>query len=82
MTIARPIAGKFHLDFFGYMLVKIENEIAQSGEGASGQTELSRKKVANAFNVTFPNSLKEQKRIVGILDESFAQIEKAETLAR
>lgn len=82
VTIARPIPGKFYLDFFGYMLVKIENEIAQSGEGASGQTELSRKKVANSFYVTFPDSLEEQKWIVEILDESFAGIERAEAIAR
>jgi len=37
MTIVRPEAGLFNFDFlFGYMLIQIEDQIANSGEGASG----------------------------------------------
>lgn len=77
VTIVRPMEGIFYPDFFGYMLVKIENEIISSGEGASGQTELPRNKLANSFVVSFPKSIEDQKHIVTILDEAFAGIEKA-----
>ena len=86
VTIVRPIPGKFYLDFFGYMLVMIEEEIKTSGEGASGQTELARKTLSEKFHVKYPNSIAEQERIVGILDEAFegiaaatAQAEKTST---
>jgi type I restriction enzyme S subunit len=54
VTIVRPHAGKFFNDFFGYMLVRIEDEIASSGEGASGQTELARLTIAESSGFPFP----------------------------
>jgi len=77
VTIVRPKSGIFVPEFFGYMLISIENEIAEAGEGASGQTELSRNTLATQFKVSFPRSLTEQKRIVAILDEAFAGINAA-----
>jgi len=74
VTIVRPKGGLFFNDFFGYMLIKIENEITLSGEGASGQTELARTTLEQKFEVSFPESISEQKRIVAILDEAFAGI--------
>ncbi|WP_269816201.1 restriction endonuclease subunit S [Halomonas sp. G15] len=75
VTIVRPVDGVFYHDFFGYMLIKIEDEIINSGEGASGQTELPRQKLENQFFVSFPESIEEQKRIVAILDEAFEGID-------
>ncbi len=72
VTIVRPQAKRFFPDFFGYILIKIEDEIAASGEGASGQTELARSTLTEKFLVSFPTSLDEQRRIVAILDEAFA----------
>jgi type I restriction enzyme S subunit len=72
VTIVRPEQDLFYPDFFGYMLIQIEDEIARSGEGASGQTELARSTLQNKFMVSFPTSLSEQQRIVAILDEAFA----------
>lgn len=72
VTIVRPQAGRFYPDFFGYMLIHIEGEIAGSGEGASGQTELARATLQNRFRVCFPTSVSQQQRIVAILDEAFA----------
>lgn len=72
VTIVRPEPGRFYPDFFGYMLIKIEDEIAGSGEGASGQTELARSTLQNKFTVSFPTSIPEQQRIVAMLDEAFA----------
>jgi type I restriction enzyme S subunit len=77
VTIVRPKKDIFHYDFFGYMLIKIEEEIANSGEGTSGQTELARTKLENEFSVSYPDSIPEQKRIVAILDKAFAAIDKA-----
>jgi type I restriction enzyme S subunit len=77
VTIVRPLTGLFYDDFFGYMLIKIEEEITSAGEGASGQTELARSKLKNEFSVSYSSSLVEQKRIVAILDQTFADIEQA-----
>ncbi|KAB8030715.1 restriction endonuclease subunit S [Fluviispira multicolorata] len=74
VTIVRPKPGKFFLDFFGYMLVFIEELIKQAGEGCGGQTELARSVLANKFLVSYPTSPIEQKNIVAILDEAFSAI--------
>ena len=71
VTIVRPKPGLFHLDFFGYMLVIIEDAIKEAGEGCGGQTELARSVLAERFGVSYPESLAEQQRIVGLLDEAF-----------
>ncbi|TAG10753.1 MAG: restriction endonuclease subunit S [Verrucomicrobia bacterium] len=71
VTIVRPKPGLFHLDFFGYMLVVIEDAIKEAGEGCGGQTELARSVLAERFSVSYPESLAEQQRIVGLLDEAF-----------
>ena len=71
VTIVRPIPGKFYPEFFGYMLVVIEDAIKDAGEGCGGQTELARSVLADKFSVQYPESLAEQQRIVGILDEAF-----------
>ncbi len=81
VSIVRPIQGKFYLDFFGYAMIFIENEIEQSGAGASGQTELARTVLENNFNISFPKSHSEQRHIVSILDEAFAAIAKAKANA-
>ncbi|MDC1341379.1 restriction endonuclease subunit S [Oceanospirillaceae bacterium] len=68
VTIVRPIKNLFYNPFFGYMMVMIEKEITESGEGASGQTELSREKLQNNFTVSFPASLDMQRQMVTTLD--------------
>ncbi|MGY3563176.1 type I restriction enzyme S subunit [Bradyrhizobium sp. USDA 4463] len=81
VTIVRPEPDRFHPDFFGYMLIQIEDEIARSGEGTSGQTELARSTLQNKFTVSFPTSISEQRRIVAILDEAFAGLATATVYA-
>jgi len=71
VTIVRPMPGKFYPEFFGYMLIVIEDAIKEAGEGCGGQTELARSVLAEKFPVHYPESLPEQQRIVGILDEAF-----------
>ena len=79
VTIVRPKNELFYMDFFGYALIKIENEIEKAGEGTSGQTELSRTKLQNDFKISYPICKIEQKQIVEILDKAFEAIEKAKT---
>lgn len=81
VTIVRPIAGKFFQDFFGYMLIFIEDAIKAAGEGCGGQTELARSVLAEKFSVAYPDSPAEQQRIVAILDEAFAGIATARAAA-
>ena len=71
VTIARPLPGKFFSEFFGYMLIFIEEAIKKAGEGCGGQTELARAVLAEKFSVTYPSSHSEQHRIVALLDEAF-----------
>jgi type I restriction enzyme S subunit len=73
VTIVRPRPGEFYTDFFGYALVLLEEQLAASGEGTSGQTELARSTISR-FEIKYPTSLEEQCRIVAVLDEAFAAI--------
>ena len=81
VTIARPLPGKFFSDFFGYMLIFIEEAIKEAGEGCGGQTELARSVLAEKFSVAYPSSHSEQHRIVAILDEAFDGIATAKANA-
>ena len=81
VTIARPLPGKFFSEFFGYMLIFIEEAIKKAGEGCGGQTELARAVLAEKFSVTYPSSHSEQHRIVAILDEAFDGIATAKANA-
>lgn len=74
VTIVRPKPGNFYPEFFGYMLLVIEDDIKDAGEGCGGQTELARSSLAERFFVRYPKSIAEQKRIVDLLDEAFAGI--------
>ena len=79
VTIVRPTEGLFYPEFFGYALVAIEEKIQAGGEGCGGQTELSRTKLADGYQVSFPTDLNEQRRIVAVLDEAFEGIATAKT---
>jgi len=82
VTIVRPNPEIFYLDYFGYLLIAIEDKLKEAGEGASGQTELSRKDIANDFYVSYPVSKEEQKIIVRKLDVGFQQIANAELITK
>ncbi|MFZ9753893.1 MAG: restriction endonuclease subunit S [Cyanobium sp.] len=81
VTIVRAKPGLFHLEFFGYMLVVIEEAIKEAGDGCGGQTELARSVLAERFSVSYPESLPEQQRIVTLLDEAFAGLATAKANA-
>lgn len=80
ITIVRPIKGLFDDDFFGYAMISIEEAIAKEGDGCGGQIELSRNTLKN-FEISFPKSHTDQQRIVAILNEAFAAIDKAKANA-
>jgi type I restriction enzyme S subunit len=73
VTIVRPRPEEFYPDFFGYILMLLEDRLAASGEGASGQTELARTTIEK-FSVTYPRDREEQRRLVAVLDEAFQAI--------
>ena len=75
ITIVRPKKDILYLEYFGYAAISIEKIIKNSGQGASGQTELAKLKVQNELEISFPQSLKEQKRIVTKLDDIFAELD-------
>jgi type I restriction enzyme, S subunit len=79
ITIVRPKKELFYLDFFGWALIYIEKIIEKSGEGASGQTELSRKLVEK-FVVSFPKKMEQQKQIVLKLDSLSEKTKKLEAI--
>jgi hypothetical protein len=81
VTIVRPIPGTFDPEFFGYMIVSIEEFLKGAGEGCGGQTELGRSTLAEKFLVRYPASIREQQRIVRILDEAFEAIATARAYA-
>jgi type I restriction enzyme, S subunit len=80
VTIVRPIKNLFFIDFFGWALIFIEDEIAKRGEGCGGQTELARSTLKNDFSICFPKSLKEQQTIVQKLDALSAETKKLESI--
>lgn len=75
VTIVRPNKDLFHLDFFGYAMILIEEEIKNAGEGCGGQTELARSTLAERFLVRYPETKMEQKRLVALLDKAFEAID-------
>ena len=79
ITIVRPKKEVFYLDFFGWALIYIEKIIQKSGEGASGQTELSRK-VVEKLIISYPNEMKQQKKIVQKLDSLSVECKKIEAI--
>ena len=60
VTIVRPNLNKISANFFGFMLIQIEDDIKKAGEGSVGQTELSRTTLSDKFKVIFPNDKKLQ----------------------
>lgn len=82
VTIVRLKEGIFFPDFFGYMLILIEEAIKEAGEGCGGQTELARSVLAERFFVHYPKSLPEQRSIVAKLDALSAESKKLEAIYR
>lgn len=80
VTIVRPNPDIFYLPFFGYLMIGIEEKIKNSGEGASGQTELSRKTLESEFLISYPISKLEQEKICSKLIVGFHEINKSKEI--
>lgn len=68
VTIVRPKTNVFEIEFFGYMMIMIENLIMESGKGSSGQTELSRNDLLQ-MKVYYPKDINTQKSIIQSMKE-------------
>jgi type I restriction enzyme S subunit len=66
VTIVRPNLSCFNGLFFGYAMVYSQPKIEAMGEGTTGQTELSRKRLGSQIKVPIPN-LEIQNKIAEIL---------------
>ena len=80
VTIVRPLQNLFFIDFFGWALIFIEDEIAKRGEGCGGQTELARSTLKIDFSICFPKSLKAQQTFVQKLDALSNETKKLEII--
>jgi type I restriction enzyme S subunit len=78
ITIVRPKPGTFYLPFFGYAMIMIEKELGSGATGTSGQTELPRSVLRDHFQITYPESIEEQKKVVKKLDKMLAAIDRAQ----
>ncbi len=65
VTIVRPDAKKVNGSYFGYALISVEGLIERMGEGATGQTELSRQRLKEV-EIPLP-TIKIQQKIAAIL---------------
>ncbi len=88
VSIVRPDPAKIDPLFFGYAMVLNQPKIEAMGEGATGQTELSRTRLGAETYVALP-PLPIQRRIAGILsaydelmENSQRRIEILEAMAR
>jgi type I restriction enzyme S subunit len=66
VSIVRPDSAKIDSIFFGYAMVFNQPKIEAMGEGATGQTELSRTRLGNETRIPVPK-IQVQKRIAAIL---------------
>lgn len=67
VTIVRPMKNVFNLNYFGWMMIFVEDLIKEMGTGSSGQTELSRIALQKIV-VSYPKSISEQEKTVANLD--------------
>lgn len=71
ITIIRPLKELFALEYFGYLMISIEDGFKSAGEGASGQTELSRRSISEGFSVKYLSNKSEQEIIAAKLSAAF-----------
>lgn len=74
ITIIRPLREIFLFEYFGYLMINLEDGFKSAGEGASGQTELGRRMISEGFSVTYPSDKNRQKCIVDKLSIAFGKI--------
>jgi len=79
ITIVRPFKNIFDVNFFGWAMIFVEDLIKEMGAGTSGQTELSRITLKE-IEISYPESLSEQRSIAANLDALSAETKKLEAI--
>ena len=74
VTIIRPKQKLFDLGYFANALIKIEKQLEAAGEGASGQTELSRSKLESEFDIPYMDSIDKQRKVSLMINSIFENI--------
>ena len=76
VSIIRPIKGKLDSAFLHYLLISksCKDRLLHTGEEGGSTRQAITKAQLQEFVVEYPESLPEQQRIVGILDEGFEGI--------
>lgn len=76
VSIIRPTPRTIDSNFLRYLLVSesYKSRLLQTGEDGGSTRQAITKAQLQVFDIEYPESLPEQKRIVGILDEAFAGI--------
>jgi type I restriction enzyme S subunit len=82
VSILRPASGIIGTKFLYYLLISPEykKRLLQSGEAGSTRQALT-KGLLECFEIGFPESIREQERIVAILDKAFEGIDTAKANA-
>jgi type I restriction enzyme S subunit len=83
VTILRPIKGKLLPELLHYLLISkaYKDQLLHAGDGAGATRQALTKAQLQEFWIHYPESLPEQRRIVGILDEALAGIATAKANA-
>lgn len=73
VSIIRPIKGKLDSSFLHYLLISksYKDRLLHTGEEGGSTRQAITKAQLQEFVVEYPESISEQRRIVGILDEAF-----------
>jgi type I restriction enzyme S subunit len=76
VSIIRPIQEKLDPSFLHYLLTSPANKrrLLQTGEDNGSTRQAITKAQIESFTIEFPESIREQQRIVAILDEAFEAI--------
>jgi type I restriction enzyme, S subunit len=76
VSIIRPIKGKLDSAFLHYLLISksYKDRLLHTGEEGGSTRQAITKAQLQEFVVEYPESLPEQQRIVGILDEAFESL--------
>ena len=83
VSIIRPVQEKLDSDFLHYLLISktYKDRLLHTGEEGGSTRQAITKAQLQEFVVEFPESLAEQQRIVGLLDEAFEGLATAKTNA-
>lgn len=88
VTIVRPDLDQYDASYFGYAMFFAQSQIERMGDGATGQTELSRSRLGEEIDIPEFSKNTQEKigRILGaydnLIENNSKRIEKLEAMAR